>query len=83
MAILYSLLGYLFEGEGEWMMKRHSSSPTHSQHTLKDTVQSYYDHRFTLSCGIVAVTLRDSPEDFQQVIDRINERWKNFPDFNW
>lgn len=29
------------------------------------------------------VTLRDSPQDFQQVIDRVNQLHAVFIDFNW
>jgi hypothetical protein len=51
--------------------------------TLMDSVKSYYDYRFSLGCGIPEVTLRGSPVDFQQVIDRINELRKIFTDFHW
>jgi hypothetical protein len=51
--------------------------------TLMDSVKSYYDFRFTLECGIPEVTLRGSPEDFQQVIDRINQLRTIFTDFHW
>jgi hypothetical protein len=51
--------------------------------TLMDSVKSYYDFRFCLRCGIPKVTLRGSPEDFQQVIDRINQLRTIFSDFHW
>jgi hypothetical protein len=34
-------------------------------------------------CGLPKVTLRGSPEDFQQVIDRVNEFRTIFTDFHW
>ncbi|CAF1018387.1 unnamed protein product [Adineta steineri] len=51
--------------------------------TLMDSVKSYYNHRFSLRCGIPQVTLRGSPDDFQQVIDRINQLRMIFTDFHW
>jgi len=51
--------------------------------TLMDSVKSYYDFRFSLCCGLPQVTLRGSPQDFQQVIDRINQLRTIFTDFNW
>ncbi|UJR35163.1 hypothetical protein I4U23_027931 [Adineta vaga] len=51
--------------------------------TLMDSVKSYYDFRFSLCCGIPKVTLRGSPADFQQVIDRINQLRMIFTDFHW
>jgi len=51
--------------------------------TLMDSVKSYYDYRFVTMCGLPEVTLRGSPEDFQQVINRINELRNIFPDFHW
>jgi hypothetical protein len=51
--------------------------------TLMDSVKSYYDYRFCLSCGIPQVTLRGSPADFQQVIDRVQQLRAIFTDFHW
>lgn len=51
--------------------------------TLMDSVKSYYDYRFSLCCGIPSVTLRGSPADFQQVIDRTNQLRTIFTDFHW
>jgi hypothetical protein len=51
--------------------------------TLMDTVKSYYTYRAALDCGIPQVTLRGSPEDFQQVIDRINGLRIIFTDLHW
>jgi hypothetical protein len=51
--------------------------------TLMDSVKSYYDFRFSLSCGLPQVTLRGSPQDFQQVIDRVNQLRTIFTDFQW
>jgi hypothetical protein len=51
--------------------------------TLMDSVKSYYDYRFSLCCGIPQVTLRGSPDDFQQVINRINQLRTIFTDFHW
>jgi hypothetical protein len=51
--------------------------------TLMDSVKSYYDYRFSLCCGIPQVTLRGSPDDFQQVIDRVNQLRAIFTDFHW
>ncbi|CAF1245341.1 unnamed protein product [Adineta ricciae] len=51
--------------------------------TLMDSVKNYYDYRFSLCCGIPEVTLRGSPADFQQVIDRVNELRAIFTDFHW
>ena len=51
--------------------------------TLMDSVKSYYDYRFSLCCGLPQVTLRGSPDDFQQVINRVNQLRTIFTDFNW
>ena len=51
--------------------------------TLMDSVKSYYDFRFSLCCGIPQVILRGSPDDFQQVINRINQLRTIFTDFDW
>ena len=51
--------------------------------TLMDSVKNYYDFRFCLECGLPEVTLRGSPDDFQQVIDRVNQLRAIFTDFNW
>jgi hypothetical protein len=51
--------------------------------TLMDTVKSYYNYRASILCGIPQVTLRGSPEDFQQVIDRVNDLKAIFTDFHW
>ncbi|CAF3748259.1 unnamed protein product [Rotaria sp. Silwood1] len=51
--------------------------------TLMDSVKSYYDFRFSLCCGLPQVTLRGSPEDFQQVINRVNQLRTIFLDFHW
>ena len=51
--------------------------------TLMDSVKSYYDFRFSLCCGLPKVTLRGSPEDFQNVIDRIHQFRSIFLDFHW
>lgn len=51
--------------------------------TLMESVKAYYDYRCYLSCGIPQVTLRGSPEDFQQVINRVNQLRSIFVDFNW
>jgi hypothetical protein len=51
--------------------------------TLMDSVKSYYDYRCSLSCGLPQVTLRGSPQDFQQVIDRVNQLRTIFTDFQW
>ncbi|CAF1038522.1 unnamed protein product [Rotaria sordida] len=51
--------------------------------TLMDTVKAYYKYRCCLECGIPEVTLRGSPDDFQQVIDRINQFRTIFTDFHW
>ena len=51
--------------------------------TLMDSVKSYYDYRFSLCCGLPEVTLRGSPADFQQVIDRVNQLRTIFTDFHW
>jgi hypothetical protein len=51
--------------------------------TLMDSVKSYYDYRFSLCCGIPQITLRGSSDDFQQVIDRVNQLRAIFTDFHW
>jgi hypothetical protein len=51
--------------------------------TLMDSVKSYYEFRFSLRCGLPQVTLRGSPADFQQVIDRLNQLRSIFTDFHW
>ncbi|CAF3880452.1 unnamed protein product [Rotaria sp. Silwood1] len=51
--------------------------------TLMDTVKAYYKYRCCLECGIPEVTLRGSPDDFQQVIDRVNQLRTIFTDFHW
>ena len=51
--------------------------------TLMDSVKAYYDFRCYLCCGIPQVTLRGSPADFQQVIDRLNQLRTIFIDFHW
>jgi hypothetical protein len=51
--------------------------------TLMDSVKSYYDFRFSLCCGIPQITLRGSPDDFQQLIDRVNQLRAIFTDFHW
>jgi hypothetical protein len=51
--------------------------------TLMDTVKSYYKYKFMLTCGLPRVTLRGSPDDFQQVIDRVNQLRVIFTDFHW
>lgn len=51
--------------------------------TLMDSVKSYYDFRCCLSCGIPQVTLRGTPDDFQQMIDRVNQLRTIFTDFHW
>lgn len=51
--------------------------------TLMDTVKSYYEYKFTLLCGIPKVTLRGSSDDFQRVIDRVNQLQTIFTDFHW
>ncbi|CAF3374398.1 unnamed protein product [Rotaria socialis] len=51
--------------------------------TLMDSVKAYYDFRFSLCCGLPQVTLRGSPEDFQQVINRVNQLRSIFTDFHW
>ena len=51
--------------------------------TFMDSVKVYYDHRFSLCCGIPQVTLRGSPADFQEVIDRLNQLRTIFTDFHW
>ncbi len=51
--------------------------------TLMDTVKSYYGYEFSLMCGLPQVTLRGSPDDFQQVIDRVNGLRTIFADFHW
>jgi hypothetical protein len=51
--------------------------------TLMDTVKSYYNYQFSFRCGLPKVTLRGSPEDFQQVIDRVKKFRTIFTDFHW
>ena len=51
--------------------------------TLMDSVKSYYDFRFSLRCGIPQIILRGSTNDFQQVINRINQLRTIFTDFDW
>jgi len=51
--------------------------------TLMDSVKSYYEFRYFQCCGLLQVTLRGSPQDFQQVIDRINQLRAIFTGFNW
>ena len=51
--------------------------------TLMDSVKSYYEFKFSLCCGIPQVTLRGTPADFQQVIDRVNQLRSIFTDFHW
>jgi hypothetical protein len=34
-------------------------------------------------CGLPHVTLRGSPDDFQQIIDRVHELRTIFTDFHW
>jgi hypothetical protein len=52
-------------------------------YTLMNNVKSYYSYRFVSDCGLPKVTLRGSSEDFQQVIDRVNQLRAIFPDFHW
>ena len=51
--------------------------------TLMDTVKAYYDYRAVLLCGIPQVTLRGSSDDFQQMINRVNQLREIFDDFHW
>lgn len=51
--------------------------------TLMDTVKSYYSYKFVFLCGLPKVTLRGTPDDFQQIIDRVNELRSIFTDFHW
>jgi len=51
--------------------------------TLMDSLKSYYDYKFSLCCGIPEVTLLGKPEDFQSILDRVNELAALIPDFNW
>ncbi len=46
-------------------------------------MKSYYLPRMKLGCGLPQVTLRGSPDDFQQVIDRVNQLRAIFTDFHW
>ncbi|CAF1160621.1 unnamed protein product [Rotaria sp. Silwood1] len=51
--------------------------------TLMDTVKSYYSYGFGLTCGIPQVTLRGTPGDFQELIDRVQQLKIFFTDFHW
>ncbi|CAF2565097.1 unnamed protein product [Rotaria sp. Silwood2] len=51
--------------------------------TLMDTVKSYYEYGFSLTCGIPQVTLRGLPTDFQELIDRVQQLKLLFTDFHW
>ncbi|CAF2958085.1 unnamed protein product, partial [Rotaria sp. Silwood2] len=51
--------------------------------TMMDSVKSYYDYGFSLTCGIPQVTLRGSPADFQELIDRVQQLKLLFTDFHW
>ncbi|CAF4262331.1 unnamed protein product [Rotaria sp. Silwood2] len=50
---------------------------------LMDTVKSYFDYDFSILCGIPQVTLLGSPDDFQSIIDRLNQLEIFFPDLHW
>ncbi|CAF2872591.1 unnamed protein product [Rotaria sp. Silwood2] len=50
---------------------------------LMDTVKKYYAYEFGLLCGIPQVTLIGSPDDFQSVLDRLNQLKVFFPDLHW
>ena len=50
---------------------------------LMDSVKTYYDYRFALTCGIPHVTLLGSPGDFHSVIDRLNQLKLIFTDLHW
>ncbi|CAF3043734.1 unnamed protein product [Rotaria sp. Silwood2] len=50
---------------------------------LMDTVKKYYDYEFVLLCGIPQITLLGSPEDFQSVLNRLNQLKIFFPDLHW
>ncbi|CAF3191998.1 unnamed protein product [Rotaria sp. Silwood2] len=51
--------------------------------TLMDIVKSYYSYGFGLTCGIPQVTLRGTPDDFQELIDRVQQLKIFFTDFHW
>lgn len=50
--------------------------------TLMDSVKNDYNYTGSFSCGIPQVTLRGSPDDFQQVINRLNQLRVIFTDFH-
>ncbi|CAF4471404.1 unnamed protein product [Rotaria sp. Silwood2] len=50
---------------------------------LMDAAKAYYSCGATLLCGIPEVTLRGSPDDFQQIIDSVNQLKLIFTDFHW
>jgi hypothetical protein len=50
---------------------------------LMDAVKKFYDFEFVLMCGIPQVTLLGSPDDFQSILDRLNQLKIFFSDLHW
>ncbi|CAF3143678.1 unnamed protein product [Rotaria sp. Silwood2] len=50
---------------------------------LMDTVKNYCDYRFSILCGIPQVTLLGSSDDFQTVLDRLNQLKIFFSYLHW
>jgi hypothetical protein len=51
--------------------------------TLMDSLKNYYSYEFSIECGLPEVTLRGTPNDFQSMIDRLDQLKTFFPDFVW
>jgi hypothetical protein len=48
-----------------------------------DSVKAYYEFKYSVSCGIPQVTIRGSSDDFQLVLDRLNQLKVIFTDLHW
>lgn len=51
--------------------------------TLMDSVKAYYGLRYSVTCGIPQITLCGSADDYQSVIDRLNQLKTIFTDLHW
>lgn len=51
--------------------------------SLMDSVKSYYAYRVMVLCGIPQITLCGSAEDYQSIIDRLNQLKIVFTDLHW
>jgi len=51
--------------------------------SLMDSVKAYYEFKYSVSCGIPQVTIRGSSDDFQLVLDRLNQLKVIFSDLHW